>query len=1569
MTKSLFKYTVTLIFTTCLLVTGFMLPAKPIKAAEYITAAYEFNTDGDMERWLPNRWGLESYNVSGGSLNIKTASDAFTRAPAWYAPWPTNLNTDIFNEVVVRMKTDKGHRLRMNYVTNQKNEWVTEEVSVTPDGQYHEYRFKVGANEVWRGTVLEMYFDLLPNRSAPTDWDQVKSANISIDYVHFTMNIIEKPVERGYEFNTDGDMERWLPNRWGLASYNVSGGSLNLQTSDNDFSRAPAWYAPWPTNLIANTVDEIVLRMKTDKGNSLRINYVSNQKNEWVTEEIPIISDGQYHEYRFDVGAYERWTGTIIEIYFDILPEHADPMDYSLVHNANISIDYVHFMQKPPSTPYEFYAAPDGSGSECSQANPCSLVGARNKVRTVSYSMSHDITVYLLDGTYKLSSSFQFMHYDSGRNGYNIIYKAAPGANPILSGGDVITDWELYDSEKNIYRAPTPGNFKTRQLYVDGVRATRAMGETSPEGWENIRSIGYSSASSSSSEHTEFVQIDLGSERMINSVKLYPRTDKLTTSGGSPNFPVDFTIEGSTDGATYSVLTTVTNQANPQGAAQDYTFGAASVRYLKLNVTKLGTPVSNEQGAHYLQLSELEVRGENGVNLALHKNVTVGSSNLDDLYWGKEKLTDGIKTAEVAYEMPDATMSNWKNINDIEIAIMRNWQIDRALIKSIDGPYVTMERNTASQNEKPTWIENAYELLDTPGEWYLDRTGAVDEEHGMKYFYYIPLDNQDMSSVEVISPTNEHMESLIVGTGTLDLPIHNIVIQGLTFSHSTWTFPSSIYGYPDVQAGIYTIGPSNRKPPSAVSFTYANSIMINRNIFRHLGGSGLDISRGSYNNKVKGNLFEDISSTAIWIGSNDDHHMYDTGDSRYIVKDNTVTNNYITNIGVEYLDAVGIFSGYTEHSVIEHNEIFNVPYSGISVGWGWGAVDYPNDPTVAKENVIRNNLVHHVMRSLYDGGAIYTQGAQPNSIISGNWVHHTNDPTDSQGYKNQGIYLDNGTQYYTVQDNVVQYTPNWLFMNDNQNNTAHSNYSDTPNHQVSRNTNVVNATVVTDGNWPLAAMNIMNQAGLESGYQDIKLKSAGGTVKAFERRYTLQSDSHALSFGLDPEIINFHIAGQSGASRINKKTRSVQVFMPTGSDITAVAPEIHLLNGYSIEPQSQQVQDFTMPVVYTVRAPEGTLIPWTVYVTVLDDMYTGPDDTEFVSLNPYLEDVSNWTGDITAADGTLTVAPGIISTYKGQKFGDELLEFYMELPLVGPDWMGFNLRDKYPNTIIFDGNTSYHFAVKRDVWELQKWVGGAREMLIGQFEAYIPRWGNLENTQFHSNTKHKIQAGAINVPEGVRLVLYVDGQRIFDVIDTVDPISEPGYLTIYPMSGPIKISKIEVNEAPALQSLTLNDLMPQMTIGKQQQSAVSATYSDLSTKDVTSLVLFSSSNPQVVEVTSTGVLQALKPGTAIIKAVYDGKETTAQVVVQATLDTMQSHVEQYSASGGINVNVAADLTYRLNIIQILLNQGAKAIATAYMQDFLLHINDQAVRQMNLISDVAAGILNMEGNALIHSWSL
>lgn len=121
-----------------------------------------------------------------------------------------------------------------------------------------------------------------------------------------------------------------------------------------------------------------------------------------------------------------------------------------------------------------FSVAPDGRGDACTRRRPCQLTTAREQVRAAAPAMDRDLVVELAGGTYPLSSTFVLGAADSGRNGHSVVYAAAPGAEPVLSGGRAVRGWRLVDAAERIWRADV-GTLDTRQLYVDDVRARRAV--------------------------------------------------------------------------------------------------------------------------------------------------------------------------------------------------------------------------------------------------------------------------------------------------------------------------------------------------------------------------------------------------------------------------------------------------------------------------------------------------------------------------------------------------------------------------------------------------------------------------------------------------------------------------------------------------------------------------------------------------------------------------------------------------------------------------------------------------------------------------------------------------------------------------------------------------------------------------------------------------------------------------------------------------------------------------------------------------------------------------------------
>ena len=103
------------------------------------------------------------------------------------------------------------------------------------------------------------------------------------------------------------------------------------------------------------------------------------------------------------------------------------------------------------------YVSPTGSDSAAGTVSaPLKTLGAAKEAANRLNDGSADIEVALSGGEYRLTDTLTFSADDGGKNGHSVTWRGREGENPIVSGFTYITGWELYDSGKNIYRAPVP---------------------------------------------------------------------------------------------------------------------------------------------------------------------------------------------------------------------------------------------------------------------------------------------------------------------------------------------------------------------------------------------------------------------------------------------------------------------------------------------------------------------------------------------------------------------------------------------------------------------------------------------------------------------------------------------------------------------------------------------------------------------------------------------------------------------------------------------------------------------------------------------------------------------------------------------------------------------------------------------------------------------------------------------------------------------------------------------------------------------------------------------------------
>lgn len=333
---------------------------------------------------------------------------------------------------------------------------------------------------------------------------------------------------------------------------------------------------------------------------------------------------------------------------------------------------------------------------------------------------------------------------------------------------------------------------------------------------------------------------------------------------------------------------------------------------------------------------------------------------------------------------------------------------------------------TTDGHNSAFYLTNARELLDEPGEWYLDTQ--------KQKLYYMARPGEDMRTADVEVPA---LETLMKVEGTPDQMVRDITIQGVTFRHATWLRPS-LKGHAPLQAGMYMIEafkirPSiprpngdhrldNQgwvgRPAAAVTVDAAERVSFKECTFEHCASTALDYHTYTHQGRIEGCQFHDIGGTAILAGSfgpesHEAHLPYQPADPRTICTGLQISNNLIDDCANEDWGCLGIGAGFVRGIRIEHNEISNVSYTGISLGWGW------NQQTCAMaDNLVRANRIHHYARHMYDTAGIYTLGAQPHTFIEENVVSDIYRP----GYVHDPnhwfyLYTDEGSSYITVRNN------------------------------------------------------------------------------------------------------------------------------------------------------------------------------------------------------------------------------------------------------------------------------------------------------------------------------------------------------------------------------------------------------------------------------------------------------------------------------------------------------------------------------------------------------------------------
>jgi len=335
-----------------------------------------------------------------------------------------------------------------------------------------------------------------------------------------------------------------------------------------------------------------------------------------------------------------------------------------------------------------------------------------------------------------------------------------------------------------------------------------------------------------------------------------------------------------------------------------------------------------------------------------------------------------------------------QEMNDVQVTTCQSWETARHKIVSLD-PKTSLLKLSNAANWPLTygnigmpryWLENYKSALDAPGEWFLGRDGIL---------LYKPLKGEEIKTSQVYAPVADRCMEF-AGSVSSGSVISNIEFNGLTFQHSQYILPKTGMNEGQAEASV----------PATITITNCQNMVFNKCEVSHTGIYAFDFREGSRNCKIINSLLADMGAGGIKIGE-----MYPTDDDSKLVKQITVDNCIIRGCGKVHTAGIGVIIFQSPENQITHNDISDLYYTAVSVGWCWGY-----GQSVSLNNKIEFNHMHHLGYGLLsDMAAVYTLGKGTGTTVSNNWVH---DVTCHQ-YGGWGLYNDEGSTDVLLENNLI----------------------------------------------------------------------------------------------------------------------------------------------------------------------------------------------------------------------------------------------------------------------------------------------------------------------------------------------------------------------------------------------------------------------------------------------------------------------------------------------------------------------------------------------------------------------
>ena len=314
-------------------------------------------------------------------------------------------------------------------------------------------------------------------------------------------------------------------------------------------------------------------------------------------------------------------------------------------------------------------------------------------------------------------------------------------------------------------------------------------------------------------------------------------------------------------------------------------------------------------------------------------------------------------------------MRQWSHPEEGEVFVSPryNWWNNIVGMKSVDAASrtitLTADCSYAIRPNDRYYVQNLFEELDSPGEWYLDKRDST--------LYFWPP--SPLAGKTVAAPALRTL--LELGPGTA-----NVTFRGFTFECCGGT---------------------------AIMLTGTTNCLIAANVVRNGGdyhGSGVSV-QGGFRNGVVGNDISQIGQNGIYLSG---------GDGKTLTAgENYADNNYIHHIGLDYKQGCGIVlvgcGNRASHNLIHDGPRFGIQFQGNNL-----VIEYNHIRDVCLETSDTG--------AIYTTGRDWL--GSRGSVIRYNYFHDVIGFGQTNGkwvtpFMAWGIYLDDNTGGVDVFGNII----------------------------------------------------------------------------------------------------------------------------------------------------------------------------------------------------------------------------------------------------------------------------------------------------------------------------------------------------------------------------------------------------------------------------------------------------------------------------------------------------------------------------------------------------------------------